>query len=90
MSDKFGARAFAPTSVNDRLPKHDKNRISTFKEYREHMKKIEENTEHINEFQRRQRYDEIFDRYRIPNIERKYVFLSEIGKMNPKDPEFLM
>ena len=85
MLDRFGPHAFKPASEHDSFPKHDKMKVNSYIEYRRYTEKVRREAEVKNRKKKEQRYDELFERYEVPNGLRKYIFYSDLEKVVDKN-----
>ena len=82
--DQFGPNTFKPASEHDSFPKHDKMKINSFVEYQNYTLKMREEAEAKDREKKKEKYDELFERYNIPGNLRKYIFLSDLAKVKNK------
>ena len=85
---QYGEAGFSPSNPVDRFEKHDKNSIASFDQYNQFLENQGLKQGEITLLKEQERYDELFERYSIPEIDRNYVFYSELKKMDPQSVEY--
>ena len=73
-----------PASEADQFVKHGKMQVTSFKEYKAYTEKLREEAEVSGRRKKEERYDELFDRYDVPDSLRHYVFFSDLQKPQDK------
>ena len=64
------------------MKKHEKNSVTDLQSYKAYLKKIGLDQEAVTLRKKRDRYDELFDRYMVPELDRHYVFYDELKKLD--------